>query len=171
MQVVPFLVRASHRVNCSWPLLMKPYRQWQWLRAGYSALLRHSLVGVLITSSLAAQTPKKPDVAGPVSAQYSYATAKNNALTHSGFEHYYELQYPESIRDFQQVWSERPQDPFAANHLAAALFFDQLYRAGALESTAFANNSFLNNHSPLHMDPVVDAKLKALLARALQLEN
>jgi len=107
--------------------------------------------------------PEKPATA-PI-----YVTAKNDTLTQSGFKHYYDLEYNQAIRDFEAAVNAHPDDPFAVNHLLAAVFFKELYNADALESNAYANNSFLNNHAQIHLDAKTDSRIKELTAKALEL--
>lgn len=101
----------------------------------------------------------------------AYVTAKNDSLTESGFEHYYALDYNDAIRDFEAAAKAHPDDPFAVNHLLAAVFFKELYAAGALESNAYANNSFLNNHAQIHLDAQTDSRIKELTAKAIELAD
>src|SRR5690349_223955 len=129
---------------------MTPYREPRWLRTRQCALLLCLLVGVFVTRSAAADSGTKSKNSGKAEAQFQYATAKNDALTRSGFDHYYDLDYDDAVHDFEQVYKDHPRDPFAANHLVAALFFRELYRAGALETSLYTNNGFLNNRTPIH---------------------
>ncbi|MDP9267895.1 MAG: hypothetical protein M3P27_06160 [Acidobacteriota bacterium] len=67
----------------------------------------------------------------------------NDALTRSGFEHYYSLEYERALADFEKVRQAHPEDPVALNHVLNTLLFRELYRAGALETAQYAGNSFL----------------------------
>lgn len=55
-------------------------------------------------------------------------------LVRSGFDHFYNVEYPLAIRDFQAAVAAAPEDPDRYNHLAQAVLFSVMYRAGALES-------------------------------------
>src|SRR5204862_4995259 len=98
-------------------------------------------------------------------------TAKTDAQTRSGFEHYYDLDYDAAIRDFEKALTAHPDDAFAVNHLLAAIFFRELYRAGAMESSAYANNSFLSNRTPVQIDSKTERRIKELTERALALSD
>jgi hypothetical protein len=66
---------------------MTPYRLLKWLRARQQAPLLCSLVALLITAAAADETGQKTEAAGTTNAKFQYATAQNDALTRSGFEH------------------------------------------------------------------------------------
>jgi tetratricopeptide (TPR) repeat protein len=51
-----------------------------------------------------------------------------------GFEHFYNLEYPEAIKYFEAEIARDRKDPEAYNHLAQALLYSEMYKAGALES-------------------------------------
>jgi tetratricopeptide (TPR) repeat protein len=51
-----------------------------------------------------------------------------------GFDHFYNLEYDQSIAAFAQEIRDRPSDPFSYTHLAQALLYRELFQAGALES-------------------------------------
>jgi len=70
----------------------------------------------------------------PIFAQAARSTAKprevsdspyrpHDPLSTSGFEHFYNLDYERSVRDFQRVVEKYPDDPFAVNHLLTAVLF------------------------------------------------
>lgn len=51
-----------------------------------------------------------------------------------GFDHFYNLEYPQAIACFQQAIAAAPRDPQRHNHLAQAVLFQMMFRAGALET-------------------------------------
>ncbi len=60
------------------------------------------------------------------------------------FDHYYNLEYDESIEIFRQVVAERPNDPEIHADLAQAILYRELFEVGALESELVSGtNSFL----------------------------
>lgn len=77
----------------------------------------------------------------PALAQPKLEMAEN---LEKGFLHFYNLDYAEAIRWFQQELKENPQSARPYNHLAQALLYRVLFRAGALESQLVSgNNPFL----------------------------
>jgi len=82
----------------------------------------------------------------PPNSQKSVAPATMEALPNleRGFLHFYNLEYPEAIRAFEQEIRERPDTARPYNHLAQAVLYRVLFRAGALESQLVSgNNPFL----------------------------
>jgi len=66
------------------------------------------------------------------------------AFIDRGYDHFYNLEYEESIADFQRAIALKPDVPDYHNHLAQAIVFQEMYRNGALESELVSgNNSFL----------------------------
>lgn len=51
-----------------------------------------------------------------------------------GFDHFYNLEYPQAIASFQKAIAAKPSDPHRHNHLAQAVLFQMMFRAGALET-------------------------------------
>jgi tetratricopeptide (TPR) repeat protein len=95
------------------------------------------------------------------------STASAASLVESGFDHFYNLEYPEAIADFERAIAEHPGDPELYNHLAQAIVFQEMYRDGALESELVSgNNSFLRrpklNSSPETERRFLDAVQKAM---------
>ncbi|HEY4054164.1 MAG TPA: tetratricopeptide repeat protein [Terriglobales bacterium] len=91
-------------------------------------------------------------------------------LNPAAFEHFYDMDYERSIREFTQVSQRHPGDPDAINHLLTAVLFRELYRIGALNAGEYANDSFINSrHRPA--DPHVCDQIKALVEQAEQIEE
>lgn len=63
-----------------------------------------------------------------------FATAAFGQTVTKGFEHFYNLEYDAAIRDFQAEAAREPNSPNALNHLAQAVLYREMYKAGALES-------------------------------------
>lgn len=61
-----------------------------------------------------------------------------------GFDHFYNLEYEQAIAYFETAIQEKPGEPDRYNHLAQALLFREMLRAGALESELVSGaNPFL----------------------------
>ena len=86
------------------------------------------------------------------------------------FDHFYNMDYPHAISEFEQVLQKHPDDPFAVNHLLTAVLFQELYRMGALNTGEYANDSFVATaHRPA--DPRVQQRIKELVETARALEE
>jgi tetratricopeptide (TPR) repeat protein len=94
----------------------------------------------------------------------------NDPINQAAFNHFYNLDYDRAIQEFEQVLQRHPDDPFAVNHLLTAILFHELYRVGALNTSEYANDSFVHvAHQPA--DPAVQKKIKDLVQRATDLEE
>ena len=91
-------------------------------------------------------------------------------LNNVAFDHFYNMDYPRAISEFEQVLQKHPNDPFAVNHLLTAVLFQELYRMGALNTGEYANDSFVATaHRPA--DPKVQQRIKELVETARALEE
>ena len=94
----------------------------------------------------------------------------DDANTRSGFEHLYNLEYDQAVREFELALKARPDDPFTTNHLLSGVLFRELYRIGALDTELYAKNGFLTSKQ-FPIDPKIREQIKGLIERALQLEE
>jgi len=93
----------------------------------------------------------------------------NDATTRKGFEHFYNLEYDKAIKEFESAQQAHPNDPFAVNHLLTGVIFRELYRIGALDTEAYATDSFINKKLLQPLDPKVQERVKQLSDQALSL--
>src|SRR5579872_1375409 len=92
-------------------------------------------------------------------------------MVESGYDHFYNLEYPECIADFERAVSQNPTDPELHNHVAQALVFQEMYRNGALESELVSgNNSFLRRPK-LNPAPTTEKRFLDEVAKAMDLAN
>lgn len=118
--------------------------------------LPRAVVGALLFCLLASLAAAAPDDPG--------------ALTKSGFARYYMMDYDGAIRDFERAAAARPDDPFAVNHLLSAVLFRELYRAGALDTSLYSNNSFLDRRQ-YPIDAAARERIRQLTDRGLELSE
>ena len=95
----------------------------------------------------------------------------NDANTRKGFDHFYNLEYDKAIHDLEAAQQAHPDDPFAVNHVLAAVIFRELYRIGALDTEAYAADNFLTKKLAEPLDPTVPDRVKQLTAEALALSQ
>lgn len=63
-----------------------------------------------------------------------------------GFDHFYNLEYDAAIAEFETEIKSTPDNPFAYTHLAQALLYKAMFKAGAMESELVSgNNHFLRS--------------------------
>jgi tetratricopeptide (TPR) repeat protein len=95
----------------------------------------------------------------------------NDANTRQGFNHFYNLEYDKSVHDFELAQQAHPDDPFAVNHTLAGVIFKELLRIGALDTEAYAADSFLTKQSAAPVDPTVRERVKQLVDQSLALSQ
>ena len=93
----------------------------------------------------------------------------NDLTTRKGFEDFYNLEYDKSIKEFETVMQAHPDDPFVVNHVLSAVIFKELYKIGALDTEAYATDSFLNKKYLQPLDPKVHDRVNQLSTHAIQL--
>src|SRR6266852_6901723 len=92
----------------------------------------------------------------------------DDALTHEGFERFYNSDYDAAIRDFEEAQKAHSDDPFAANHLLQAVLLRELDREGALSHQLYMGAEFLHVERQA-VDPQVRARIEQLTGPALSL--
>jgi tetratricopeptide (TPR) repeat protein len=95
--------------------------------------------------------------------------AAQPGLVETGYDHFYNLEYPEAAAAFEKAIAQHPDDPDLHNHLAQTLVFQEMFRDGALESELVSgNNSFLRRPK-LNPSPVTEARFLGELAKSMAL--
>ena len=89
-----------------------------------------------------------------------------DALTQSGFEHFYSLEYDQAIQDFQKAFEARPDEPKAINHLLEARLFQQLYKYNALDTRLYTKQRFLTSKQ-VPIEQAAKKQLAELTDRAM----
>lgn len=93
-----------------------------------------------------------------------------DALTRSGWQHFYSLEYDQAIRDFERAWEARPDDAAAVNHVLDAILYRELYKYNALDTRLYARQGFIFSKQ-VPMDSAVKGRIKELTERALSLSD
>ncbi len=147
---------------------------------GYIAgkLLKIVIVGLVTTGMALCALRETPPPGSPkpgeaVAGAQGIAKLKfrpDDANTRSGFEHLYNLEYDQAVREFELALKAHPDDPSATNHLLSGVLFRELYRVGALDTELYAKNSFLTSKQ-FPVDPKIQSQIKGLIERAFQLEE
>lgn len=102
----------------------------------------------------------------PVPTRYA-----NDANTRKGFDYFNNLEYDKANKEFEAALKVHPDDPFAVNHMLAGIIFQELYRIGALDTEAYASDSFVSKKSLQPLDTKVQEQIRQLSDRALGLED
>jgi len=96
--------------------------------------------------------------------------APRDPQTESAFDHFYNMDYDRATQAFEKILEKRPKDPFAVNHLLTAVLMQNLYETGGMNTGDYTNESFIGR-TPRPTDPKVKDRIKALVHRALNLEE
>jgi tetratricopeptide (TPR) repeat protein len=86
-----------------------------------------------------------------------------------GYNHFYNLEFDQAIRQFEAAIAAQPANPQAHNHLAHAILYHEMLRSGALESELVTGaNPFLKREK---LKPSLDdqKRFESAIARAMQL--
>lgn len=76
-------------------------------------------------------------------------------LLQQGYDHFYNLEYDQALRAFEQLRRLEPNAPSAWNHIAQVVLYREMYRIGGLESQLYG-----------HGDPFLEEKLPPPSAQA-----
>lgn len=136
---------------------MKPYRLAFWL------LIMPALLATSFAAAAAAQAAPAPD--------WTPTEPSNDPVTRKGFDDFYNLEYDKAIHQFEEAIKAHPDDPFAVNHLLSAVVFKELLRIGALDTEAYATDSFVLKKPIVPLDPAVKVRVKQLSDQALALSQ
>jgi tetratricopeptide (TPR) repeat protein len=110
-------------------------------------MLRPLIISLLFVSATVAQTVSK------------------------GFEHFYNLEYDESIREFQAQIAREPQNPNAYNHLAQAVLYREMFRAGALESELVSGSNPFIRRERVHASAEAEKQFNDSIAKSMSLSQ
>lgn len=90
-------------------------------------------------------------------------------LASKGFQHFYNLQYDDSIADFSRQVAEQPNEPAGYNHLAQAILFRDMFRAGALESELVTGSNPFLRRAKVDASPADQRRFDQAISRAMEL--
>ena len=88
-----------------------------------------------------------------------------------GFEHFFNLEYTEAIREFQAQVAREPNNPNVHNHLAQAVLYREMYRAGALESELVSGSNPFIGRERVKPAPEADKMFHDSLAKAMSISQ
>lgn len=100
---------------------------------------------------------------------FNAVNPSKNQLAKRAFDHFYNMEYDRSIREFEQLQKEYPENPIANNYLAEAVVFGEMYRIGALDTETYANDSFLDLKAKRPLNPETTRRINDLLERSEKL--
>jgi tetratricopeptide (TPR) repeat protein len=92
-------------------------------------------------------------------------------LQSSGWQHFYNNEYDEAVRDFECELKASPQDPNAYNHLAQSILYRELFRNGALESELVTGNNPFLRRPKVNIAPEEKLRFRINVDKALALSR
>ncbi len=96
--------------------------------------------------------------------------APHDPQTTAAFDHFYDMEYDRSTREFEKLLDQHPNDPFAVNHLLTVILMRDLYETGGMNTGDYTNDSFIGR-APHPTDQKIKDRIKELVRRAEDLEE
>ena len=90
-------------------------------------------------------------------------------LIRDGNEAFYNLDYDQSLADYERASAAEPGNPILHNHVAHALLYRELFRDGALESELVSGNNSFIRRPKLEPPADVEKRFFAEIDRSMQL--
>ncbi len=97
------------------------------------------------------------------------ADSSQETLIRDGNDAFYNLDYDQSLADYEQAEAADPGNPILHNHVAHALLYRELFRDGALESELVSGNNSFIRRPKLEPAPEVEKRFFAEIDRSMQL--
>ena len=95
----------------------------------------------------------------------------SDPLVLKGFDHFYNVEYPEAIAVFKQAVEAAPDDPYRYNHLAEAVLFGMMHRVGALESQLVTGGDSFLRQTKMEPTPEEQALFASSIQKVLDLTD
>jgi tetratricopeptide (TPR) repeat protein len=92
----------------------------------------------------------------------------NDPQVREAYQHFYDLDYPVAVAQFEHFHEEHPGDPQATAYLLNVVIFQELYRLDLLDTTFYANDGFLTGHHATEEDPKARDRIFSLADEAVR---
>jgi tetratricopeptide (TPR) repeat protein len=99
----------------------------------------------------------------------SLTAAAQSDLVKTGFQYFYNLQYDQAIATFSRLVAEKPNDPECHNHLAQAILYRDMFRAGALETQMVTGANPFLRRAKVDASPEDQRRFDDAINRAMDL--
>jgi tetratricopeptide (TPR) repeat protein len=86
-----------------------------------------------------------------------------------GFDHFYNLEYDQSIAEFHKLVASEPANPNFHNHVAQAVLYREMLRGGALESELVSGTNPFLGREKLTTTPEAEAEFNASIGKAIEI--
>lgn len=88
-----------------------------------------------------------------------------------GFQHFYNLEYEESIASFKALVQKEPENPNYHNHVAQAILYREMFKAGALESELVSGTNPFIKREKINASTEATDQFQASLGKAMSLSQ
>jgi len=88
-----------------------------------------------------------------------------------GFDHFYNLEYDQSIAAFEKAGAENPNSPLPQDGIAQAVLYREMFRNGALESELIDGTDSFLRRPKMEVTPQTEATFFAAIDKALNLSQ
>jgi tetratricopeptide (TPR) repeat protein len=88
-----------------------------------------------------------------------------------GFEHFYNLEYDQAISEFRALIEKQPDNPNYHNHLAQAILYREMFRAGALESELVSGTNPFIRRDKVNTSSEAAAQFDQEIAKSMSLSQ
>ncbi|MBL0158666.1 MAG: tetratricopeptide repeat protein [Bryobacterales bacterium] len=95
----------------------------------------------------------------------------SNPLVVTGYDHFYNIEFPQAIAAFQQAATEDPANPQLQNHLAQAVLFSMMFRAGALETEMVTGGNAFARQPGMEPTPAEQKLFDEAIAESIRLSK
>src|SRR6266566_9206850 len=97
------------------------------------------------------------------------SAAAQDPLANPGFEHFYNLEYPEALAYFRAEAARNPDSPDVHNHIAQTVLYREMFRSGALESELVTGSNPFLRREGLNPSKADEQEFQDSIKRALAL--
>ncbi|MEO8659384.1 MAG: tetratricopeptide repeat protein [Bryobacteraceae bacterium] len=97
--------------------------------------------------------------------------ADDPPLVAQAFDHFYNLEYDQSLVNFTQVLDQNQRDPNAYNHVAQVILYRAMFRAGALESELVTGNNAFLRRDKVNPTPEETRRFDECITKAIAISN
>lgn len=94
-----------------------------------------------------------------------------DSRTAKGFDHFYNLEYDQSIAEFRRLIAAEPKNPNFHNHHAQAVLYREMLRGGALESELVSGTNPFLSREKLTTSPEAQQQFDSSIRTAMQISE
>src|ERR1700690_1682531 len=97
------------------------------------------------------------------------APQTENQVVEPGYQHFYNLEFPEALTAFRAEVAKNPNSPDAYNHVAHTILYREMFRSGALESELVTGSNPFLRREGLNPSKADDQEFQDAITRAMAL--